>query len=145
MSNCSSNNNAGDSTSLLACGSRPVCPATSCIREATKEIVKLCNASCVLDTYIFKTGYQQFCHCGMRGIVVNCGINVKYTDCHGCVRSAVKDCSIVFCNVPNNIYINPRIHICNPPCVKLCNNAVKVEFPVFICENAVAPTTPRCR
>ena len=76
------------------------------------------------------------CRCVRETVneIVNCGICVKYTDCKGCRKTAIKDVTVIFCNVPCNIIKNLDIQICNPPKTHFCNSAVAVEFTVKLCE-----------
>lgn len=139
--NCDRNNN--ETTELAPLSSSPSCPhPRKCICECVSEIVRLNNnANCLLDTYVFKEGYETFEVNGMRGVIVNFGIHVKYTDCCGNINTTIEDGSVVFCNVPRNILNNIEIHICNPPKTTFCNGAVKVEFIVCICERDHRPGT----
>ena len=144
MSDCSRNCNRNNDTALAPfTGSNSSCPIPRrCMCECISEVVPLVNnASCLLDAYVFKEGYDTFEQNGIRGVIVNCGIFVKYTDCNGNIRTATEDVSVIFCNVPMNILNNIEIHICNPPKTTFCNGAVKVEFAVFICE--ASRTCPR--
>lgn len=138
MSDCSRNCNRNnfETPALAPLSSSPCCPIPRrCMCECISEIVPLSNnANCLLDTYVSKEGYETFEQNGIRGVIVNCGIFVKYTDCCGEVRTAKAETSVIFCNVPTNLINNIEIHICNPPKTTFCNGAVKVEFAVFICE-----------
>ncbi|MDD2268241.1 MAG: hypothetical protein PHY15_01675 [Eubacteriales bacterium] len=135
MCNCSNYTNDFNNQSVTDKTPGPNCNyPCRCVRETVNEIVELCNAACVLDIFVFKTGYQLFENEGMRGVTVNCGICVKYTDCKGCRKTAIKDVTVIFCNVPCNIIKNLDIQICNPPKTHFCNSAVAVEFTVKLCE-----------
>ncbi|HBL85288.1 MAG: hypothetical protein A2Y17_03575 [Clostridiales bacterium GWF2_38_85] len=107
------------------------CP---CLCECVKDIVELHNSKCIIDTYIYKNGYQFFCCCGFKGVIVGYGICVKYIDCQGCQRTKNQEGSVIFCNVPHCFGKNITVHICSKPKTKECPNAVMVEFPVIICD-----------
>ena len=140
MSDCTRNRIFTEFPALAPFSSSPNCPLPRrCMCECISEVVPLCNnANCLLDATVSKEGYDTFEQGGIRGVIVNCGIFVKYTDCCGCIRTALGSVSVIFCNVPTNIFNNIQIHICNPPKTTFCNGAVKVEFAVVICERTIA-------
>ena len=71
-------------------------PAGILLQKTVSEDMGICNVNCILSCCVSHSGLKYFYFCGTLCVVVKYTIYLKYVDCCGCERTAVKRGSALF-------------------------------------------------
>jgi peptide deformylase len=104
-----------------------------CVTQCVTETMCICNMKCLTDSRVCYKGVEDFAACGMCFIKVGYEVCIKYIDCDGNKKSKSKQGKVLFFANPDMLSPNLKVHISNPPCLKVCKDETTAKFKVTLC------------